>query len=220
MADYNNWLDKTAIDKNGDKIGTIADLYVEDDAQKPVWATVKSGLFGTKRHFVPLKGAHHTDDDVIQFDTTMDIIRDAPALDIQEEMTEDEERRLRRHYTEAMQHDDTEREMAGARTDTRRNSSDDHYDDAERYGEVRDDYRETADRSEADDMEPAEQPRTRSAESGREVRLQKYIVTETMQVEVPVQREVVRLAPKAAAKKSGGARRGRARTTDHTTTRH
>lgn len=45
---------ETAYDSNGEKIGTIGQVYVDDRLGTPEWVTVKTGMFGTKETFVPL----------------------------------------------------------------------------------------------------------------------------------------------------------------------
>jgi PRC-barrel domain len=42
------------VDPAGGKLGTITDICLDDDTGQPEWATVTTGLFGTKQTFVPL----------------------------------------------------------------------------------------------------------------------------------------------------------------------
>ncbi|MET4096300.1 PRC-barrel domain-containing protein, partial [Arthrobacter sp. UYCu712] len=42
---------------DGEKIGGIGQVYLDDDTDKPSWVTVKTGLFGLRESFVPLEGA-------------------------------------------------------------------------------------------------------------------------------------------------------------------
>ncbi len=46
----------TVVDHQGDKVGKIADIYLDRDTKQAEWALVESGLFGTKQAFVPLAG--------------------------------------------------------------------------------------------------------------------------------------------------------------------
>ena len=41
----------------GDKIGKVAQVYLDDQTGQPEWVTVRTGLFGTKESFVPLAAA-------------------------------------------------------------------------------------------------------------------------------------------------------------------
>ena len=44
-------------DGDGDKIGSIEEIYLDADTDEPAWAVVQTGLLGTKRIFVPLRDA-------------------------------------------------------------------------------------------------------------------------------------------------------------------
>lgn len=87
----------TAYDSNGEKIGTIGQIYVDDRLGTPEWVTVKTGLFGTKETFVPLAGARRQGDQ-LHVPYTKDMVKDAPRLDADEHLDTSEEQRLYRHY--------------------------------------------------------------------------------------------------------------------------
>ena len=44
-------------DESGEKIGSASEVYLDDETGQPEWATVRTGLFGTKESFVPLRNA-------------------------------------------------------------------------------------------------------------------------------------------------------------------
>ena len=48
---------RTLVDRDGEKIGTVDEVYTDQDGGQPEWALVHTGLFGTKKNFVPLRGA-------------------------------------------------------------------------------------------------------------------------------------------------------------------
>ena len=52
------------LDRDGDKIGKIDDIYEDKQTGRPEWALVNTGLFGTKKTFVPLHDAQPTGEDV------------------------------------------------------------------------------------------------------------------------------------------------------------
>ncbi|OEJ95295.1 PRC and DUF2382 domain-containing protein [Streptomyces thermolilacinus] len=87
----------TAYDSNGEKIGTIGQVYVDDRLGTPEWVTVKTGMFGTKETFVPLSGARRQGAD-LHVPYTKDTVKDAPRLDADEHLDPSEEQRLYRHY--------------------------------------------------------------------------------------------------------------------------
>ena len=45
------------VDADGDKIGSIGQIYVDPASGQPNWATVKTGFFGMSESFVPLDQA-------------------------------------------------------------------------------------------------------------------------------------------------------------------
>jgi len=49
---------------DGDKIGTVGQVYLDDASGDPEWVSVRTGLFGTKESFVPLRNATITGDRV------------------------------------------------------------------------------------------------------------------------------------------------------------
>src|SRR4051812_6750041 len=40
------WRSKTAVDSDGEKIGTIDEIYLDAETSRPEWLAVKTGLFG------------------------------------------------------------------------------------------------------------------------------------------------------------------------------
>lgn len=89
---------KTAYSRDGEKIGRIGQIYIDDASGQPEWASVSTGLFGTRESLVPLRGADLGSDDV-RLAFSKDEIRNAPNVDPDEgRLSEDEERRLFGHY--------------------------------------------------------------------------------------------------------------------------
>jgi Domain of unknown function (DUF2382)/PRC-barrel domain len=170
------WRGATVIDRDGEKIGTLKELYLDQD-DRPAWAAVETGLFGLRQSFVPLEGATALDDQVrVPFDR--DHVKDAPNVDPDAQLTEDEEARLEEHYR-------LERGDA-APVDAARPEDPDDDDDARREGgEARADDAMT--RSE-EELVVGTRRRVRG-----KARLKKYVVTEHVQRTIPVQREEVRI---------------------------
>src|SRR5215213_953308 len=52
--ELSGWIGRTAVDRDGDKVGKIADVYLDDDTGQPEWLAVTTGMFGTGVSFVPL----------------------------------------------------------------------------------------------------------------------------------------------------------------------
>ena len=91
------WEGRTLLDRDGGRIGTIDAIYLDDRTGQPEWALVNTGLFGTKSSFVPLAQAFQSDNDVVaSYDKQL--VSDAPRVDPDGHLSEDEERQLWRHY--------------------------------------------------------------------------------------------------------------------------
>jgi hypothetical protein len=85
------------IGQDGEKIGRVSGLYVDDDTEDPTWVTVKTGLFGLKESFVPLRQASMRGNDLV-VRCTKDQAKDAPRIDPEGHLEPGEEDRLYRHY--------------------------------------------------------------------------------------------------------------------------
>src|SRR3954467_11730430 len=91
------WRGHDMIGSDGDKIGSIDDIYLDRETEQPEWAVVTTGLFGTKRTFVPLADAQSGDDGVrVPFDKAT--VKDAPRIDPDGALSSAEERELYRNY--------------------------------------------------------------------------------------------------------------------------
>jgi uncharacterized protein (TIGR02271 family) len=88
---------RPVIGADGQKIGTVADVYFDKDTRQPEWALVTTGMFGTKHSFVPITSASTTAEG-LQVPFTKDQVKDAPRLDDDGELSQDEELLLSEHY--------------------------------------------------------------------------------------------------------------------------
>jgi uncharacterized protein (TIGR02271 family) len=83
--------------RDGDKIGTIEEIYLDTDTDRPEWALVTTGLFGTKQSFVPIAEVGHDGDRVtVPYDKAT--VKDAPSVDPDGRLSEREEQDLYTHY--------------------------------------------------------------------------------------------------------------------------
>ena len=90
------WRGRTVVDRDGEKIGTFEELYL-DESDRPAWAAVKTGLFGLRQTFVPLSAAQPAGDDLqVPFDKQQ--VKDAPSIDPDAQLSAEEEDTLFRHY--------------------------------------------------------------------------------------------------------------------------
>ena len=176
------WQGRTLVDRDGDRIGTLESIYVDDETGQPDWALVNTGLFGTKSTFVPLAQASEAGGDV-QVPYTKQQVKDAPRIDADQHLSEAEEQQLWRHYGLDYQPADD--------TAAYRQSRDTAYEEAAAGTGGQD----TAQAAPDEAMTRSEEELrvgTAQRERGR-VRLRKYVTTEQQQVTVPVSREEVRV---------------------------
>ncbi|MFI7364407.1 PRC and DUF2382 domain-containing protein [Streptomyces sp. NPDC050149] len=87
----------TVYDTDGEKIGNVGRVYVDDNTGRPDWITVKTGLFGMKESFVPLAGARRVGSD-LHISHPKDRVKEAPRVDADAHLSVSEEEELYRHY--------------------------------------------------------------------------------------------------------------------------
>ena len=88
---------RTVVDQQGNKIGSVGQVYVNDQTAQPDWITVNTGLFGMRESFAPLAGATFTGDNlVVPFDKN--VVKDAPDVADSDHMDADEQQRLYAYY--------------------------------------------------------------------------------------------------------------------------
>ncbi|SHN88345.1 conserved domain-containing protein, partial [Geodermatophilus obscurus] len=199
----------TAIDADGDKIGKVSEVYLDDETGRPEWATVHTGLFGTKETFVPLAQAELSGEQ-LRFPYDKAKVKDAPKVDTDGHLSPQEEQELYRYYglgsgttTDTTTQTTTQATtgtagLAGTagmaagttgRTDRDRDGRADHTGEAGVVG--RDVSGPTTDEAMTRSEERLNVG-TRTEETGR-ARLRKYVVTENVTETVPVSREEVRV---------------------------
>jgi uncharacterized protein (TIGR02271 family) len=166
------WQGRAMVDRDGDKVGTIDAIYVDDQTGEPEWALVNTGLFGTRSTFVPIaQASSHRDQVQVPYEKQR--IKDAPNIDPDGHLSAREEQELWRHYG-------LDDDAAGTTTG---------YADRDAVG------RDVSGPTTDDAMTRSEEELrvgTQARERGR-ARLRKYVVTEPQQVTVPVRREEVRV---------------------------
>ena len=55
----------TVYDSNGDKVGSVGQLFLDDATGNPNFVTVKTGLLGGSASFVPLRDAQIDGGDIL-----------------------------------------------------------------------------------------------------------------------------------------------------------
>lgn len=103
MADHDldtilDWRGRAVVDRKGEKLGRVGDLYLDEATDRPAYAGVRTGLLGRHESIVPLDGIEERDGDlVVPHDA--ELVRDAPSLDPDGGALDDaDQERLARHY--------------------------------------------------------------------------------------------------------------------------
>jgi uncharacterized protein (TIGR02271 family) len=155
----------TAHGSDGEKIGKVGQLFLDDQTGQPEFVTVNTGLFGSSESFVPVEGAT-LDGGQLTVPYTKDVVKDAPNVDLDGgHLDPSEEQRLFEYYgmtangTETSQTYAEGHDTSGPTTDDAMTRSEEHV----RVG-------------------------TTTEEAGR-VRLRKYVTTEMETHTVPVAKE-------------------------------
>ena len=178
----------TAYGNGGDKLGTVQHFFVDDRTGEPTWVAVTTGLFGTRHSIVPASEASWHDGR-LQLPVTADAVRSAPAPS-GNHLDPGEEAELRRHYglAEAVSSAPVEGGNTGSATDTVALPATPPVPEPDRAGRA-------APASTDGAMTRSEERLAVSTERVpvRRVRVVKYVVTEEVQVTVPIRREEIRI---------------------------
>lgn len=93
-----DWHGKMLIDRDGNRIGKLQDVYVDVETDVPQFATVKEGLIGRHLTFVPLGGIQVGPND-LQVPVTKEQVRSAPDIEMHgEELSQADESTLYHHF--------------------------------------------------------------------------------------------------------------------------
>ena len=214
----------TAYDKNGEKLGDVNEVFVDDQSGQPTFVEVNHGLFGMNSSLVPLRGHDFSGDD-LKLGFSKDRIKDAPDFDSDKPLTPEAQSDIFKHYGLDNARDvtdykdsnlDSKRDVqagadkdhnltagagaagagvAGAHADEKK--ADTHTTDAaatERKAGVADDAAAARTNNDGELIRSEEQLNVNKERVATgEARLRKYVVTDTETVEVPVEREEVRV---------------------------
>ncbi|MGY2085706.1 DUF2382 domain-containing protein [Blastococcus sp. SYSU DS0539] len=174
----------TAVGPDG-KLGTVGEVYLDDETGRPEWATVRTGMFGTKETFVPLADADISGEE-LRVPYAKDKVKNAPHVDAEGHLSPEEETELYRYY--GVGGTGTGTDVTGGVTDTTRTTT---TGDTTRGAVGHDTSGPTTD----DAMTRSEEQLhvgTQRVETGR-ARLRKYVVTENVSQTVPVSHEEIRI---------------------------
>jgi uncharacterized protein (TIGR02271 family) len=194
QQDINTIIGSNAVDADGDKLGKVGQVYLDDQTGSPEWATVSTGLFGTSETFVPLTDAS-VSGGTLRVPYQKAKVKDAPRVDAdQGHLSPEEEAELYRYYgvgvggTQTAGYDTDTTRTAGYDTDTTVAAGT----DTNRHGTVGHDTSGPTTDNAMTRSEEQLRVGTQTVEAGR-ARLRKYVVTEQVSTTVPVSHEEVRI---------------------------
>ncbi len=171
------------VDREGDKIGKVDEIYLDEQTGKPEWLAVNTGLFGSNVSFVPLAEATNEGDSVrVPYEKSQ--VKDAPNASADGQLSQEEESRLYRHY--GMDYGESRSDSGlpegGTGDPTPQGAP----------GVVGNDVSGPETDQAMTRSEEELRVGTQQREAGR-ARLRKWVETETVTQTVPVQREEVRV---------------------------
>lgn len=94
--DPRSLIGRRAFDRDGTRIGTVDEVYLDDATGTPEWAAVRTGLF-TRDAFVPLEPSELVDD-TLRVPYKKSLIRDAPDFGVGRHLSPEQELQLYHHY--------------------------------------------------------------------------------------------------------------------------
>ena len=98
VENIRDWVGLPVVDVSDAKIGTLEAIYFDTGTDEPAFGTVKVGMIGKHRLvFAPLAGAVVTPKH-LKVTPGKKLIKDAPSIDVDGELTSDEEPQVYAHY--------------------------------------------------------------------------------------------------------------------------
>jgi sporulation protein YlmC with PRC-barrel domain len=91
--------DRTVLDRRGEKIGKVADVFLSDDTDESQWLLVRVGLFGMREAFVPLASVRLRGRDLfVAYDK--DSVTGAPNVSSDDELSSGDQQTLTDYYAQ------------------------------------------------------------------------------------------------------------------------
>jgi uncharacterized protein (TIGR02271 family) len=182
---------QTVYSSDGEKIGSVEEIFYDEETNQPEWVSVGTGFLGRKTALVPVQGAT-LEEDGLHARFSKEQIEGAPDVDISgEEITQESEQGLYSHY--------------GLAYSERRSESG--LPEGAAGGEATRGRRGTADEAEVVRTEEELKVGKRETEAGR-ARLRKWVETEPVQEDVELRREQARVTREPVEKRVSGAEIG------------
>jgi sporulation protein YlmC with PRC-barrel domain len=94
--DPRSLIGRKAFDRDGAKIGTVDEVYLDDATGTPEWAAVRTGLF-SRDAFVPLAPSELVND-ALRVPFARTLIKEAPDFGVGRHLSPEQELALYHHY--------------------------------------------------------------------------------------------------------------------------
>ena len=91
------WRGRTVVDKDGERVGKLDEVYLDEGTDEPAWVAVKTGPLGLRRRVVPVADAE-PDGDRVRLPFSKGQVRSAPAIDANGWVPERDQRAILNHY--------------------------------------------------------------------------------------------------------------------------
>ncbi|RBY75871.1 hypothetical protein DQ239_15205 [Blastococcus sp. TF02-09] len=206
--DVSTAIGSTAYGSDGESIGTVETFYTDDLTGATTWVSVSSGLLGRKQSIAPAQDATFADGR-LQLSVPAGSVSSAPRIAGDHLSPEDEEA-LRRHYAQARTGDG---DLDRRDVDVDRQTDGDAALEGARGGDTRAVEvprpaaaavpdapagavagHDVADRGDGSMVRSEERLRVGTEQvAARRMRVVKYVVTEEVQISVPIRREEIRI---------------------------
>ena len=92
-----DWEGQTVLDREGEKVGRIEEIFLVEETGRPEWALVKTSRIKGRATMIPLTKARPSEKG-IAVDIDKDLISEAPEVDADDEPSEQQVNALYRHY--------------------------------------------------------------------------------------------------------------------------
>jgi uncharacterized protein (TIGR02271 family) len=185
--DVQQFVGRAAVDAEGNKVGKIGEVYVDDQSGQPLWVTVATGLFGNRQSFAPVYGSR-LDGDQVVLAVSKDQIKDAPNIDDDAHISDSEQDALYQHYSGYL--------GPAGQTSGYTESGQAGYESGGQAGDIGGVQGQDVSGPTTDDAMTRSEEQlhvgTEHVQAGR-ARLRKYVVTENVTTSVPVSHEEVRV---------------------------
>jgi len=189
-GDVQNLMGAKVLDRDDDKIGSVEQVYLDDNDGHPSWVSVRTGFFGAAETLVPLDAAQLASGE-LRVPYEKSFVKDAPHIDADQSLSRQEEDELYRYYGlgagETATHSGTNTGTTSGHVDTGVGTGTDRVD----TGNGHDTSGPSTDSAMTRSEEHLEVG-TQNVTTGR-ARLRKYVVTENETVTVPTTHEEVHL---------------------------